>query len=121
MKVEIPVSTAGTAGTATGAASVAVPLCELVALYIDYHASAPATTDVTISAPGNPAAQTPLTVSNSATDGWYYPRRIADGLTGAALSTHAPYVVHGGVLAVSVAQSDALTDCVTVTAFLRPL
>ena len=118
-KIEVRVSTSGTAGSASGSGSAAVAVGELVAVHVNYHASAPATTDVTIKATGNPADQTALTLTNVNTDAWYYPRRVAEGNTGAALTTHAPYVVHGGILNVDVAQADALTDCVIATFYVR--
>ena len=118
-KHEIKVSTTGSAGSASGSAVLALPLCELVAVYLDYHASAPATTDVTVSSPGNPAALTVLTKSNNATDGWEYPKVQKDDNTGAAITgDYADPVIHGNLL-VEVAQADALTDCVVVTVYVR--
>jgi len=122
MKIEIPVTTTGSNASATGAGSAASPSGELLAVYIDYHASAPNTTDVTITFPGNPATQTALTRSNSATDGWLYPRSAIVDNAGAAITNgHAPYVIQGSVIDVAVAGSNALTDCVTVYCYVRLL
>lgn len=118
-KHTIKVSTTGSAGAAVGSAIAALPLCELLALHLDYDGDAPATTDVTVSSPGNPAAQTVLTRSNSATDGWFYPRRQKDDNAAAAITgDYAEFVLHGNVL-VEVAESDPLTDAVTVTLYVR--
>ena len=120
-KVVIKVSTSGSAGSATGTGSAGVPLGELVDVYLDYNASAPgATTDVTIAAPGDPASRDLLVVTDNATDGWYPPgvqKRDSAGVlvTGAYESP----VIHGGVLTVAVAQSNALTDAVIAYCYIR--
>lgn len=116
---QVKVSTTGSAGSASGSAVLALPLCELVAVYLDYHASAPATTDVTITSPGNPAAVTILTRSNSATDGWFYPSiNLHDNTAAAVTGAYAAPPIHGN-LSVSVAQADALTDCVILDVYVR--
>ena len=115
---QIKVSATGSAGVAPGSTILPVALSRFVAAYIDYHASAPGTTDVTISSPGNPASQTILAVSNTATDAWYYP--VVNGVDNAGAAeadAWEPYVVHGNIQ-VDVAQGDALTDIVTVTVFV---
>lgn len=118
-KHEITVTTTGSAGSAVGSTVKALPLSELVALYVNFHASAPATTDTTISSPGNPVALTLLTITNSATDAWYYPAVQKDDNTGSAITgDYAQPVIHGNLL-VELAQADALTDCVVVTAYIR--
>jgi len=118
-KHEIKVSTTGSAGVASGSTILAVPLSELIALYLDYDGSAPGTTDVTISSPGNPAAVTILTESNNATDGWRYPRVQDHDNTGSAITgSYSDPPLHGNVL-VEVAQGDAITDIVTVTIYMR--
>ena len=118
-KHEIKVSTTGVAGSASGTTVLALPLCELVAIYLDFHASAPATTDTTISSPGNPAALTLLTVSNSATDAWKYPSVNLHDNTGAAITgAYAPPIIHGN-LSVALAQCDALTDALVATVYVR--
>ena len=118
-KHEIKISTTGSAGSASGSAILALPLCELVAVYLNYHASAPATTDVTISSPGNPAALTILTRSNSATDGWFYPHvNDHDNAAAAVTGSYSDPVVHGNLL-IEVAQADALTDCLVLTTYVR--
>jgi hypothetical protein len=118
-KHELKVSTTGSAGSASGSAILAAPLSELVAMYVDYHASAPATTDLTLTAPGNPASVTVLTLTNNATDGWYYPKAQKHDNTGSAVTgDYADPVVHSH-LNLALAQCDALTDAVVVTFYLR--
>ncbi len=118
-KHTVNVSTTGSAGSATGSAVLALPLSELVALHLDYHASAPATTDVTISSPGNPLALTILTRTSSKTDGWFYPRVNDHDNAGAAITgSYSDPVVHGNLL-VSIAEADTLTDCLVVTVYIR--
>lgn len=53
-KHTLNISTTGSAGSATGSGILSVPLCELLAVHLDYHASCPATADVTVKAVGDP-------------------------------------------------------------------
>lgn len=113
----IVVDATGSAGSAAGnTTSNHVLNGELVAIYLDYHASTPATADVTITLPNAPAA-TLLTITNSATDAWYFPRYIIHSEAGAALTgtsggdrTKHPL---NGPVKVAIAQGDALTAAVT--------
>ena len=120
LAVRIPVSTSGSSGSATGTGSFAVA-GELVDVYLDYHASAPgSTTDVTIAAPGNPASRDLLVITDNATDGWFTPGAQMRNAAGAAVTgAYTSPVIHGGVLTVDVAQSDALTDAVIAYCFIR--
>lgn len=114
------VNTTGSAGSASGSAILSTGLGELVAVHLDYHASAPATSDVVITSEGVPADVTLLTRSNSATDAWLYPTvNVHDNAGAAVAGAQAAPVVHNGALSVSVAQCDALTSAVTVTAYVR--
>ena len=118
-KHELAVSTTGSAGSATGSGILAVPLSELVAVHFDFHASAPATLDTTLSSSGNPAAQTFLTLTNVNTDAWYFPKLQKHDNVGAAITgDYADPVVHGNLL-LDLAQADALTNCVVATIYLR--
>lgn len=110
----IPVTTTGSAGSATGSATSELILGYLVDVYLDYHASAPSTTDVTISFAtrgGNI-----LVVSNSATDALYHPRALPVDNAGTSITAPTPFLLNDKVT-VSVAGSDALTGA--VTAYLR--
>ena len=103
----------------TGSLVTALPYCELLAAYFDFHASAPGTTDTTLSSPGDPVSVTLLTITNSATDAWVYPSIQMDDNAGAAITgAYVPALIHGNLL-VELAGSDALTDALTLTIFVR--
>ena len=115
----IKVSTTGSDASATGSLVTALPYCELLAGYFDFHASAPASTDTTLSSPGDPVALTLLTITNSATAAWYYPSLQMDDNAGAAITgAYVPALIHGNLL-VELAGCDALTDALTLTIFVR--
>ena len=115
----IKVSTTGSDASATGSRVTALPYCELLAVRMDFHASAPGTTDTTLSSPGGPVSVTLLTVSNSVTDAWYYPPHQLDDSSGSAITgAYIPAVIHGNLLT-ELAGSDALTDALVMTIFVR--
>lgn len=108
----VKVTTAGSAGSATGSSSTPSLMGKLLAIYLDFHASAPAgTTDTTVSYAkygGNI-----LAVSNSATDALFHPRSAPVNNANSAITNAFDYFPLQQPLTVTVAQSDALTDCVT--------
>jgi hypothetical protein len=120
--VQIPVTTTGGDGAATGDASSVDVSGRVLAVYLDYDGNAPATTDVTLAMADGPSENI-LEISNNKTDGWYYPRKQVCESDGSALTYDGtyivaePYVVHGR-LKLSVAQADALTDCVTAYVYI---
>ena len=115
----IKVSTTGSDASATGSLVTALPYCELLAGYFNFHASAPASTDTTLSSPGDPVALTLLTITYSATDALYYPSLQMDDNAGAAITgAYVPALIHGNLL-VELAGCDALTDALTLTIFVR--
>lgn len=112
----VAVTTTGAAGSATGSAqTIDLPLGSwLIGVRVDYHASAPATTDVTISETDG-LGQTLLTLTDNNTDGVYYPvTEICDDEGTAITGSYNMYAVEGP-LTVAVAGCDALTDAVVVT------
>ena len=116
---QLKVSTTGSDGVATGSSGVSVPPSELVAVYLDYNGLAPATTDVTITSPGNPASLTILTRSNSATDGWFYPKvQNHDNVAAAVTGSYSDPPIHGSIQ-IDLAQCDALTDALVATVYIR--
>ena len=126
MKVyKVSVTTTGAAGSATGDATTVQPVTgKLHAIYLDYDGSAPgATTDVTVSQAESPSA-TLLTVTDNATDGWYFPRQQVCNAAATALTydgtrtVNEPFPVDGEIT-VAVAQSDALTDCVIAYLYIE--
>lgn len=117
----VAVTTTGSAGSASGSGASSTNLKgEILGLWINYHASAPAgTTDITIT--DTISGQTLYSKANSVTD-VYIPLRIFGlGNGGSALSsdvTPQTYAIGGGIT-VALAQCDALTDAVKVTAVVR--
>lgn len=112
------VTTTGTAGMATGSATVGVAgTCKLLALKLDYHASAPATTVITLKDSDG------ITLCASAagnTDGYLYPRTTVQDETGtdaAAGDNLLDNIVLHGTVTIEVSASDALDPAVTVTLF----
>lgn len=118
---KVKVSTTGSAGSASGAVAQALDgPGRLMALYVQYHASAPATTDLTVKSLGDPASRTLLTLTNTNTSAWYSPSAQAHDSTGALVTgAQMPPVLHAGILEASLAQCDALTDAVIVWAFVE--
>ena len=115
----VKVSTTGSDASATGSLVTALPYSELLAAYFNFHASAPASTDTTLSSPGDPVAVTLLTITNSATDAWVYPSiQMDDNTASAVTGAYVPALIHGNLL-VELAGCDALTDALTLTIFVR--
>ena len=118
-KHTVKVTTTGSDASATGSLVTALPYCELLAVYMNFHADAPASTDTTLSSPGGPVAVTLLTVTNSATDAWFYPTHQLDDSSASAITgAYIPAVVHGNLLT-ELAGCDALTDALVMTIFVR--
>ena len=119
---KIKVTTAGTAGAAVGATnSDAAITGRILAIAIDYHASTPATADVTITERiVTTDRQTIHVETDSTTDVVRYPRRAVEDNAENTVTydgtneIYEPYVVNGQIR-VAVAQGDALTDAVVVT------
>lgn len=113
----IAVTTTGSAGTATGSTTSDLIIGELVDVYLDFHASAPATTDTTVAYAtrgGNV-----LVVTNSATDALFAPRiKPVDNANTAITNAHDRFLLNDRIT-VSLAQCDALTNA--VIAYLRVL
>ena len=115
----VKVSTTGSDASATGSLVTALPYCELLAVYMNFHADAPASTDTTLSSPGDPVSVTLLTVTNSATDAWFYPTHQLDDSSASAITgAYIPAIIHGNLLT-ELAGSDALTDALTMTIYVR--
>ena len=117
---ELKVSTTGSAGSASGSGSLALPLCEVVAVHVNFNSSAPNTTDTTIKATGNPLELTILTLSNDNTDKWVYPKTQDHDNAGSAVTgSYSSPVVHNHILTIDLAQCDALTDALVATILIR--
>jgi len=117
----IKVTTTGADAAATGATNSNSAIAgKILAIWIDYHASCPATADVTITEyVGSVSRQTIHTETDSATDVMRYPRRAVEDNAEATVEysnnylIYEPYVVQGQIR-VAVAGANALTDCVVV-------
>jgi hypothetical protein len=106
----ITIDTVGGGGVAVGSGVIEGLYGFLLDIYLDFHASAPGTTDTTIVDDfGNV-----LVVSNSSTDALYSPRREVHDTSGAGASFY-DYITLNGSLTISVAGCDQLTGAVTVT------
>ncbi len=115
----LKVSTTGGDGSATGSSILALPLVELLAIHLDFNASAPATTDTTVTASGNPLAVTLLTVTDSVTDAWFYPKVQDDDNSGSAITGSYSHPIIQEHLTIDLAQCNALTDAVVATIYVR--
>ncbi len=113
----ISITTTGGAGAASGSATTVPIHGFLLDVFLDYNTAAPATTDVTISDPvfGNIVVK-----SNNATDCKLAPREKTHDVA-AADTTFFDLIPLNGAITISVAQADALANCVIVTLrWLRP-
>jgi hypothetical protein len=115
-KRTLVLTTTGSAGSAVATGTIPVPTPGVLhAVTIDYHASAPATTDVTIK-DGNASGATLVTIANTNTDFTLTPvgKTNKDNAWGAGTTAAGAVVFHDGIY-IDVAQCDALTAAVTIT------
>lgn len=113
--VKISVDTEGAAGSATGSGTGETRLHGTIeAVKVDYHTSAPATTDVTITLGGD----VPIVIGNLAdtkTDVIFHPAiELADN-TGTGLTQYSKPFADWVPVTVAVAGCDELTAAVVVT------
>jgi hypothetical protein len=104
------VTTTGTAGNATGIATSGILRGLLLDVYLDYHASCPATAHCTLSY--SPTGGNILAVVDNATDGLYAPRQAEVTAANVATGGYTYFPLNGKV-SVTVINADALTACVT--------
>jgi hypothetical protein len=116
----VKVTTTGSNGSATGNSDTAnVVAGRILKLVIDYHASAPASTDITIATKSGtqPIQETIYTKTDSATDAIVYPRVTVCNNAGTAAvagdNLWDNYVV-SCLINVALAGSNALTNAVIV-------
>jgi len=84
--VKIPTATPSAAGTASSD-SLTTIAGRLLAVYVKYAASSASTTDVTITTKGDKGgANTLLTLTDTNTSGWYYPRHQVHDATGTGIT-----------------------------------
>ena len=118
------VTTTGTAGSATGNAATLASQGEILGIYLDFHASAPGTTDITIAEVPEDANHTPANIyakANSVTDTYIVPARFAVTNADAALTSDVTprNMLFGKPVRVALAQCDALANAVKATIFTR--
>ncbi len=120
----IVIDTVGGDGVAVGSGLTGIPdgMVRLVGIAVDYHGSAPGTTDVTIKCT-LPVTKTVLTLTDNATD---FPMsqvtEVEVDETGSGRATPATrYPLIMGNLTVDVAQCNALTTAVTISAIIEIL
>lgn len=120
--MRIAVTTAGSAGSATGTTTSPIICGQIIGVQVNWHASAPGgTSDITVE--GATTGIDLYAKANAVTDAFKCPSVFGLGADGAALSgdvTPQRRCINEGVK-VTVAQSDALTNCVIVTVLYRPL
>lgn len=115
--VELRVTTTGGDGVATGTATTALPISgKICSVVLNYHASAPASTDVNLYMATAPSDLI-LDYDNHNTDITLYPRKPQVEADGTGLTYNGAYmvpdyfVVHG-TLTLAIAGCNALTDAV---------
>lgn len=126
-KIQLKVTTTGAAGSATGSVTSVDPIMgRILRVDLNYHAAAPATTDVTLAMANEQVADNIVSVSNNATDKAIYPRKEVqdnadtDVTYDGTRKIYEPFVCADEVT-VSVAQSDALTDCLVVEIYYEEI
>lgn len=119
---KITVTTTGSAGSATGTGYSSKPLNgELYAIYVDWSASAPVTSDITITVASddNHPSVTLYAKTNSVTDAWVYPVVQSTDTAGTAVTGEYQRILIDGRVSVAIAQSDALATAATVYLYLE--
>ena len=116
--VSVAVTTTGSAGAASGTATLTTPGGWIEWLYYDFHASAPATTDVAVAYADTPPGGTIHTITDSATNVMVFPRATCVTYANAAITNSYTRWPAGEPFTVSVSHADALTACVTVYAYV---
>ncbi len=113
----VSITTTGGAGSASGSGTT-VPIDGfLLDMYLDYHASAPATTHVKLS---DPVFGTIVEKADNATDLRLAPREALCDADGVANGLYDLFPINGA-LTVQVSNADALAACVVATLrWLRP-
>jgi hypothetical protein len=110
----VAVTTTGGAGVASGSGTIVFEKHGWIEyIYLDFHASAPATTDTTIAYAATPPGGNILVATNINTDTLYWPAAKPVDNAGAAITNSHRLFPAMGSVTVSVAQGDALTACVT--------
>lgn len=111
----VAVTTTGSDGSATGQSNSKLIRGWIEDIFLEQHASAPGTDDITISYEDR--GGNILVVTDLSADALYHPRaKPVDNANAAITNAHTNFFVDG-LITVAVAQSDALTDA--VKAYIR--
>ena len=119
-KVQMKVTTVGGAGVAAGSATTQDPIMgKIVRIAVNYNASTPGTTDLTLVEANEQVQQLILNLANQDTDLNLYPQHVVDQNDGTdwlyvAGEEVSDYYYVADELTLTVAQCDALTDAVVV-------
>ncbi len=107
-KIAVTGATGG-AGVATKTGtSTRVIEGKIIAIHLEYLDSPPNTTDVTITESSNSPATPILTVTDAATNGWFYPAVIPVSVANAAITNaHRPVMIADYVSVVIAQANDA--------------
>lgn len=90
-RFKVSVTPVGDAGSATANTTTpAIIRGRLLAIHCDFAATAHANTDTTIATTSSPTT-TILTLTDTNTDGWYYPKHVVHGATGTAQTFDGTY------------------------------
>ncbi len=122
-RFSIVVNTTGGAGVSAGNTRVGVPNGRLIAVEVDYHASAPGTTDLTLTSEAGGVTRTLLTLTDRNTDLPLQEIMVpAMDEVGTVLGNndhpnHSHPIVQGNLVA-TIAQSDDLTPAATVVVYV---
>ena len=119
----VRVTTTGANGSASGTGETSGPIMGLLrGIAYDFHASAPATTDVTVRTKGGtPPSYTLHATTNTVTDVMVVPAaKPVDNANAAITDAHAPFPL-ADYVEVVVAQANALTNAVVVYLFVEEL
>lgn len=120
--VKIPVTTTGSAGSATGNEYSPRPISgQIQQIYVAWDAAAPATSTitVTIEADDNHPAITLYSKANNKTAVWVYPQVQATGTDGAGLTNWYQPIVGQGRVKAAVSACDPLAVAVTVYVYIE--
>lgn len=91
----------------------------IMAVHLEYVGLPPAgTTDVTVVESVNDPAMPILTVSNAATDGWFYPMAQADNQAGTDITNQGREIAVNDIVNVAIAQANN-DDGIVVTIVYR--
>lgn len=120
---KIAVTTTGSAGSATGTATTDKVISgRVVRVDVDYHASAAATTDLTLAEVGDQIATNIVNLANTNTDTQVFPTvaltdNTATGRTYDGTRPVVDYYPVNDKLIATIAQGDALAPCVTLVIY----